>query len=208
MARFETLDSKDGRRVPGVVLLVIVGVLLGWLTSAANHGYVPGGPHLPKLIGSAWAWLAATFLVSWPAHQWTDAFWRGMQFLIPAVFAYYTADLLSGTYDQVLVESSGAATIDVLGLIADVVAYLVIGTLAAGGLAVVVVGIRRGGIIGLLAGLVIPAYFAYTGFAAARVSSHDVALQSVATWVGTLGAAAGVALMVFAASRWVWLNLQ
>ncbi len=184
------------------LLLVLAGMCFGWLASAANHGHLPGSPHVPKVLGNDWAWLCAAFVAAWPARGWTAAFRRVGLFLIPAVVAYYVSDLFAGTYDQALPSSAGTAGIDGTGLITDVIAYIVIGLLTSAGLALLVTAIHRGGLIGLVASLVLPAYLVYKGFGTARISDDDAALQVVATWVGIAGLAAGVAVILLGARRW------
>lgn len=183
------------------MLLVLAGMCFGWLTSAANHGYLPGSPYVPKVLGNDWAWLSATFVAAWPARRWTAAFQRGGLFLIPAVVAYYVSDLVAGTYDQAF-PSASTVSVDGIGLITDAIAYIVIGLLTSAGLALLVTAIHRGGLFGLLASLVLPAYLVYKGFGTARMSDHDVALQVVATCVGVIGLATGTAVILVGARRW------
>lgn len=191
------------RQLAGVGCLVLSGFTFGWLTSAANHGLVAGEPHMAKVLGNDWAWLAAAFLAALPAHRWAPAFRRGMQFLMPAVLAYYVTDAFAGTYSQPFQTSSGTVSIDALGLVADVIAYLVIGTLTAAGIAVLVTCTRRGSLWGPLAALVLPAYFVYSGFGTARVSGDDAALHSVATWVGIVGLVSSSVVLLFGAKQWL-----
>ncbi|MBW9214917.1 hypothetical protein KV102_08690 [Mumia sp. zg.B53] len=154
-------------------VLLLAGLGFGVATSAANHGETPLAVHLSKLLGNDWAWLTAGLLSALPARTWTTAMRRCLAFLLPAVLGYYVSDLAAGTY-------AGGD----MGVVTDVTAYLVIGSITAAGLSLIVVTIHKGGIRGLLASLAVPTYIAHKAFTTRPLVPHDPAMQRVCGVVG------------------------
>jgi len=154
-------------------VLVLAGLGFGVANSAANHGNLPQAEYLSKVLGNDWAWLTAGLLSALPAHTWTTAMQRCLAFLLPAVLGYYVSDLTAGTY-------AGGD----MGVVTDVTAYFVIGSITAAGLSLIVVTIHKGGIRGLLASLAVPAYIAHKAFTYRPLVPHDPVMQRVCGIVG------------------------
>ncbi|HXH80314.1 hypothetical protein [Nocardioides sp.] len=132
---------------------------------------------MSKLLGNGWAWLAVGLLAGLAANSWRAAARLEICFLLPAVWCYYVTDLRAGTYAAL------GGSVDVLGLIVDLISYSVIGVLAALGLGYLSSRMKRGGAVGLLAGLALPTYIIYTTWRVRRVATQDPVIQETAGWV-------------------------
>jgi hypothetical protein len=171
-------------------VLRLAGLGFGIAASAANHGNTPLAVYLSKLLGNDWAWLTAGLLSALPARTWTTAVQRCLAFLLPAVLGYYVSDLAAGTY-------AGGD----MGVVTDVIGYLVIGSITAAGLSLIVVTIHKGGVRGLLASLAVPAYIAHTAFTTRPLVPHDPVMQRVCGIVGYTAVATLLLIVLWGAWR-------
>ncbi len=176
---------------------LVLGCAFGFSTSLVNHGFGPHSDHVSKLLGNGWSWLVAGLVAGLFASNWRSASRLVMYFLLPAVWCYYAADTRAGTYATL------GGSVDVLNLVSDLFSYSVIGALASIGLGYLASRIKRGGLKGLLAGLLLPAYITYTAWRVHGHSTHDPVSQDVTVWVMT----AGVLTMVLYAI-WFCTKLQ
>lgn len=74
-----------------------------------------------------------------------------MEFLIPAVLAYYGFDSAAGVYGV-------GEAFEATGLIADVAYWAVLSGVVSAGLALLNLGMRRGRAVGLACAAAVPAY--------------------------------------------------
>lgn len=92
-----------------------------------------------------------------------------------AVWSYYVVDVQAGVY------AGPSASVDVLGVVLDVIAYSIFGTLS--GLALeLVIALNRRGVVGLVAGAVPFAYTAHTSWGVHQHTAQDPVAQQVG-WV-------------------------
>jgi hypothetical protein len=153
------------------LLLLVLGVAFGALNSACNHGLSEYGA---KLIGNDWGWLIAGFSAAWAGRTWKPAFGRGVTFLSAAVLAYYFSDAMAGVYTSPpLGDPEAPARFSASGMLLDIVPYLVISTFTAMVLALVVVLTRRGGIVGLIAAVLLPGFLTWDAWDKRRFLSAD-----------------------------------
>lgn len=154
------------------VVLVAGGLAFGTLNALANRG--AGPDYLAKLVGNDWGWLVAGLIACRPARSWGTALARGLGFFLPAVVAYYVNDALAGVYDSVdRWDPLGPKHFSFPEMLSDVIAYTVISTLTAAALALIVVLSRRGGVLGLLASIVVPGYIAWHAWETHSYLSRD-----------------------------------
>jgi hypothetical protein len=187
------------------VLLVFLGAVFGVLNSACNHGLSEYGA---KVIGNDWGWLVAGFAVAWPGRTWKTAFGRGITFLFSAVVAYYTSDAVAGVYTGLSLDDPTAPErFMVSGMLLDIVPYLVISTFTAMALALIVALIHRGGVVGLFASLLLPAFLTWDAWnkrqflSAGTLFRPDPVLLHVAEVLLPIFGATTVAVFVFGVWR-------
>lgn len=178
------------------------GLAFGVLSSALNHVGGLVAVYASKTVDTAWAWLFVAFLASVTGKGW-GAFVRSIGLLTPAVIGYYASDTLFGTYGP-------ADDLRWLILAADVVVYLVLSVLVSAGLALLNIGIRSRGVIGILASVVVPGYIASDALTLyvhlVKESWADPYLVRVSLAVG-LSAAVGSLVLVLVRTR-LWLRSQ
>ena len=142
--------------VSGVIAFGLVGGVLGVSTSAANHGFGVSPDHVSQFLDAAWTWVAVGFFPCLAARRWLSSAVFSAATLWVAVVCYYIADLRYGVYDGLTsMDPTAAPTTDWLNLTSDVLGYSLFAAIAASCLALLTKIIRRGGIIGLLAQLVV-----------------------------------------------------
>lgn len=123
--------------LPGGRLLSLsaVGLAFGWLSSALNHGTSMVAIYASKVVGADWGWLAAGVAVALMSRELRAAFESTLAFLASAVMAYYVADIVAGVYASDL--GDGVVQVSYGGAIVDAFGYLIVATIAAGGLGLV-----------------------------------------------------------------------
>lgn len=182
--------------------LAIVGVAYGILTSAVNHGLGPGAAYVSKVLGSGLIWLAAGMLACLGGRTWWFAFLRGITFFLPAVVAYYLSDVAAGVYISAPVaDPLGPPRFDLTNLVSDVGSYALISAVTSGVLAVLVVLIHRGGILGVFAAAAVPGYIAVSALSLERrqrtgVLAADPLLAQVSWFIGAAALAVAVGVVV------------
>lgn len=195
------------RRKPAVLraaVLLVAGGVFGVLVSGADHGVFPGSAFLSQVVGTVTAWVIVGFSVAWVASGplrksilWsTSALWC-------AVLTYYLSDALFGEYR---IATGAAPRFDWTGFLADCGTYAVLSLGVGVGSRVLVALIRRGGIIGFLAQLVVPAYVVHSelDYASAAVYSGDPAsIVWTHRIIGGFGAVAVLLIIARAALRLV-----
>jgi hypothetical protein len=189
------------------IYIVIAALAFGAITSAVNHGFGPASAYTSKVLGNDWAWLVAIAAATATGDRWQSSARAGARFVVPSVIAYYVTDLASGTYTSLVPPPPGSQApstgIDLIGAVSDTIAYLIIGTAASGVLSLVLVLIRRGGLIGFIALEALPLYIAKTAFSRAdHVIPADPIAERTFTGVGIAAlAAAGILALVYGATR-------
>lgn len=188
--------------------IVLAAVAFGVVTSAVNHGLGPASAYTSKVLGNDWAWLAAIAVAVTRGSRWRVSMSAGMHFIVPAVIAYYITDLSAGTYTSPSsLSPEGHLTTpgtDTTGAVFDTVAYLVMGTAAAVALSLLVVLIRRGGLIGFVAIEALPLYIAYTAFGrATSVIPFDAVEERTFYGVGIASLAAAAIGGLLYVGRWL-----
>lgn len=167
-----------------LLVRIAMGCAFGALTAAVNHGFGPGSEYTSKVLGRDWCWLAAGLLSGIAASQWLSATRLVISFLIPAVWAYYLVDMRAGVYAE------SGARLDVLGAVSDIIAFSVIGSLSAVLLGFLVVLLRRGGTVGLIAGAAPFAFTARMSWGVYQHTPQDPLAEQVGwvtMWVALLG---------------------
>lgn len=187
--------------------LALAAVTFGVATSVVNHGYGPASAYTSKVLGSDFAWAAAVALVATTGHSWRDSFRRCMTFVVPAVVAYYSADIAFGTYTAGSSPVPGSRDLptgfDAAGAVSDTVAYLVLGAIASAALSMLAVLISRGGFVGLVALEVTPACIAYLAFVrASRVFPPDAVEERTIFGMGVAALVVAVAAGGWYCVRW------
>ncbi|GLY20019.1 hypothetical protein Kisp01_70330 [Kineosporia sp. NBRC 101677] len=177
----------------------------GALNSAINHGFGPFSQYTAKVIGNDWAWLTACLLAALPMPTWRSATKSGLLFVWPAVIAYYVSDSLRGTYAT---EIGGAQVFDVAGVVMDALLYVVFGSLLAASVGLVVKLFHRGGVLGILSLLSVPAFIAYRaietrGWMLQDDAPDDHALLLVSEWIGGTAILTMALIVLGAAFRWI-----
>ncbi len=175
------------------------GLVFGVLSSTVNHVGGLVAVYASKTVDSAWAWLLVAFLASLTGRGW-GSFIRTAAVLVPAVIGYYTSDTLFGTYGP-------ADDLSWLILLADVVVYLVLSFLVSAGLALLNLGIRSRGGLGILSSVVVPVYIASDALMLyahlANASWADPYLVRVSLVVGLSAAAGTIVLVLVRTLRWL-----
>lgn len=176
-----------------IALPVLFGLAFGILASVANHAAQPAAGLVPKLVGSVWMWLAVPYLTAWLGRRWWGSVTAALAFTLTAVWGYHTTDMLYGGYVGPSVPGlmSGGRE----GMLVDA-AWHSLGALALSvAAATLVVLVRRGGILGILAAGVVPAYIAGDAFfwlpyapdsesAAAAITAGAMAVPAAVVAVG------------------------
>jgi hypothetical protein len=163
-----------------VLIRILLGCIFGGVTAAVNHGFGPASEYTSKVFGRDWCWLAAGLLSGVSATRWRRAVRLVAVFLIPAVWFYYAMDVRAGVY------GGAGFSVDVLGVVTDVIAYSVFATVASAALGLLITWIRRGGVVGLLASAVPFAFTAWSGWGVYLTTPQEPTAQRVAlttTWV-------------------------
>jgi len=139
--------------------VALLGGLLGVVTSLSNHGHGPAPAYSSQLLDAAWTWVAVGLLAGFAARRWVHSALASAVTFWAAILCYDLADLRYGVYSSLASSADlTSRTTDWLGLIGDLIGYSLVGVVASAGLASIILVIRRGGILGLLAQLVVPAY--------------------------------------------------
>ena len=184
---------------PPLLGVAAFGLVFGVLSSTVNHVGGLVAVYASKTVDTAWAWLFVAFLASLTGKGW-GSFIRTAAVLVPAVIGYYTSDTLFGTYGP-------ADDLRWLILLADVVVYLVLSVLVSAGLALVNIGIRSRGVLGILASVVVPGYIASDALTLyahlANASWADPYLVRVSLAVGLVAAVGTVVVLLARARQWL-----
>lgn len=196
-------SENAGLRIGSGLFLIVVGLVYGMLTSAVNHGFGPGSAYVSKVLGDGSVWLAVGLAVCLAGRTWAVAALRGLAFYLPAVGAYYVADVVAGVYHSPpLSDPFGPARFDVTGLALDVVLWVVFGSVTSALLAVLVVLIRRGGVLGIVAAVAVPAYIAYSALTLyAQQRTWNLALDPISVEMNLLIGVSAAAVAVVVALR-------
>lgn len=148
-----------------VARAVVGGAAFGTVTSLSNHLDGPAWAYLSQLLDAAWTWVAVGLPGCLSFRRWRPSALLSATTLVAAVLAYDLTDLRYGGYTTLLpTDPRGPVGVDWMGLSGDVVSYLGIALVTAGGLATLVQLIRRGGALGLAAQLVVPAFAAWGSY--------------------------------------------
>lgn len=201
------VSSQPVSRAVAVGAVMVAGALFGALTSAVNRGFGPASEYLSKVVGNQWLWLLAGYFACMLGSTWKTSAVRGVQFLWPAVVAYYCAESVAGAYTYApRADPLAPPRFDLVGAVTDVGFYLALGAATSGGLALVLWVMRRGGLIGLLGALAVPGFIAVSALTMhfqARHQPHiptDPISLNVSLRVGLAALAAIIVLCV----RHVW----
>lgn len=192
--------------LPGGRLLSLsaVGLAFGWLSSALNHGTSMVAIYASKVVGADWGWLAAGVAVALMSRELRAAFESTLAFLASAVMAYYVADIVAGVYASDL--GDGVVQVSYGGAIVDAFGYLIVATIAAGGLGFVAFLSRRVDFIGLVSRIVVPGYIAYSALSL-HAALHglsipvDPVMEQVSLVVGWCAAATSLVVALFSLAR-------
>lgn len=143
----------------GIGILILLGIALGALNSACNHGLSQYGA---KIIGNDWGWLIPGLASAYTGKTWNQSFRHSAILLNSAVLAYYISDAVAGVYTTMPIDDPmGSARFSPVGMIMDIIPYLIIGTMTAVILGGIVSLMHRGGVIGLFASVLLPGYLTW-----------------------------------------------
>jgi hypothetical protein len=175
------------------------GLAFGVASSTLNHVGGLVAVYASKTVDTAWAWLFVAFLASLTGRQ-GESFTRTAQLLVPAVIGYYASDTLFGTYGW-------AEDLRWLILAADVGVYLVLSFVVSIGLALLNLGIRSPGALGIVASAVLPGFIAADALTLhAHLASApwaDPYLVQVSLAVGISAAVGTVGIFLVRGRRWL-----
>ena len=166
-------DLRPPARPTGLrvwVVLAAFGACLGALNSVANHGAGPEYVYVAKVVGNDWTWLMAGAAGAWGGVTWRQSTTRALVLLCVAVVTYYIGDWW---FERDLASPSGPIT----GLVSDATMWLLVALATSALLGLLRQGIRRGGLLGILATVAVPAYVAWRTFQTHRWLSADPALD-------------------------------
>lgn len=188
---------REARWAPGrpwtAPILVALGLLLGAVNVAVNHGLGPAPEHLSKIIGNDVGWLVAGFCACWSGRTWRGSMGRGLVLLVPAVMAYELLDHLVALRLDGVQTFTGPVTFMIFWSIAAVV--------ASAALAGIVALIRRGGLLGVLAAAALPAFIARSAHGDHGHAADDPAMLEVTAILWPAAAAVTLAVLVVGVAR-------
>ena len=177
------------------ILAGLLGALLGAGTSSANNGHGLAPSYTSQVLDAPWTWVAVGLVPCFAARSWSRSAFLGAVALWTAVLCYDLMDLHFGVYTGLAsADPSSPIVTDWLNLGSDVVGYGVVATIAAAGLGLIVTVTRRGGVLGLLAQLVVPSYAAWESHA--RVRDFRAFGDNTAHVIGTNQAVTPISLAV------------
>lgn len=140
------------------ITLVICGLLLGAVNAAANRGWGVAPVYVAKIVGNDWGWLGACGLACWGGRTWAIAWARGVAVLLPALIVYFGSDVVLGAGRQ------GASYESVAGFLPEITFWTFMSVAASAGVGLLVIIVRRGGILGVAASAAVPAYIAWSAY--------------------------------------------
>lgn len=182
-------------RLASGVSAVVAGAVFGAATSVANHVHGPVAAHLSQLLDAAWTWAAIGLVACFCARRWHRSALLGAGTLVAAVVAYDVTDLYYGVYTGLTsMDAHAPVGVDWSNFASDVVTYVVLALATAAGLATVVRLIRGGGLPGLAAQLVVPAYAAWSSYQ--RVQEAYLTPDAASTVVSVNYVVTGVAVII------------
>lgn len=183
---------EQWRRSWTLPLLVLLGVALGSANVAVNHGYGPASEHLSKALGNDWAWLVAGFCACWTGRTWRSSIGHGMALLLPAVMTYEVLDFVVRRQEGIQAIGS-PVPFTVFWSISAVVA-----SVALTGLIVL---IRRGGTVGVLAAAALPAFIANSAHDNHTQAGDDPAMLEVTGILWPAAASLTVVILALGIAR-------
>ena len=195
------------------ILAGVLGGVLGAATSLTNHGHGLAPSYMSQLLDAPWTWVAVGLVPWFAARSWSRSAFLSAVALWAAVLCYDLMDLHFGVYTGLAsADPSSPIVTDWLNFGSDVVGYGVVAAVAAAGLGLIVTVIRPGGVLGLLAQLVVPTYSAWESHvrvrdslaldnSTAHVIGTNQTITAVSLAVVILLASTGVVRLGLAASR-------
>lgn len=176
----------------------VVGGLLGVVTSISNQGYGVAPAHASQLLDAPWTWVAVGMVPAFAARRWVQSALLSALTFWAAICCYHVTELRFGVYSSLAPSGDPTSeSTDWLNFASDMVGYGIVAVFAAAGLAAIIVIIRRGGVLGFLVKLIVPAYALHGSYT--RVRDAYIVTDSTATLVAVKHAVSAVSALVLVA---------
>lgn len=169
------------------------GLLWGLMSSLVNAAPLPWLQAVSRITGERWSWCVVAFCIGFALRnvKWSPVL--GAAGMVAAMVGYYGLDLARGVYSR-----GGGVKWD--WLVGDFVSWTTIGVVAGAVFAFAGALTRRGGVVGAVALLALPATVMYPDVLARRPLGFLDHL-GVLTWLALLSIAVSVVMLVRALAK-------